>query len=80
LIGGHTRIHVDTIVTKAVNTIYTDKYEVTISDNYIKIDCENHSLFDWENFTDTQISKMDAGALKWWRVWKPIILALTKAY
>ena len=38
------------------------------------IGCKSHSIEDWKNFTDEQISKMDSGALDWWKVWKPILM------
>jgi hypothetical protein len=68
------------LVTKAVNTITTNKYIITIADNYMKIGCRNHSIKDWEAFTDEQIADMDTGALAWWKVWKPIIFAIINAY
>jgi carbonic anhydrase/acetyltransferase-like protein (isoleucine patch superfamily) len=79
-VNGYLHVHGDTIVTKTVNIIYTNKYEVTFFDNYIKIGCKMHSINDWEAFTDAQISKMSYSALKWWKVWKPIIFAITNAY
>jgi predicted acyltransferase (DUF342 family) len=79
-ITGNIQVYGDAIVTKVVNTIFTDEYDITITDNFIAIGCKNHSIEDWESFTDEQINDMDTEALKWWRVWKPIIFAITKAY
>jgi carbonic anhydrase/acetyltransferase-like protein (isoleucine patch superfamily) len=79
-ITGNIQIYGGAIVTKAVNTIFTDQYNITITDNYLTIGCENHPIEDWEAFTDAQISKMDTEALKWWKVWKPIIFTIIKAY
>jgi carbonic anhydrase/acetyltransferase-like protein (isoleucine patch superfamily) len=68
------------VVTKAVNTIHTDKYIITITDNYLKIGCQNHPIDVWEAFTDEQIADLEVGALDWWRVWKPIIFTIINAY
>jgi carbonic anhydrase/acetyltransferase-like protein (isoleucine patch superfamily) len=80
LVKGNTHVWGNAEVTKAVITIHTDAYNITITDNYITIGFENHPIADWETFTDDEISKMDAGALDWWRVWKPIIFAIINAY
>ena len=46
----------------------------------LQISCERHTTEEWENFADTKIERMGAAAaLKWWRVWKPIVLAAAYA-
>ncbi|MCI4437525.1 MAG: hypothetical protein JHC33_12020, partial [Ignisphaera sp.] len=80
VVSGNAQLYGDAICTKSTNVIFTNKYAVTISDNFIKIGCKNHSIADWYSFTDEEISKMDCGALTWWRTWKPIIFAIIDAY
>jgi carbonic anhydrase/acetyltransferase-like protein (isoleucine patch superfamily) len=80
LVKGKAQVYGNAIATKAVNTMHTDAYNITIIDNYITIGFENHPIADWEAFTDEQIADMDTGALAWWKVWKPIIFAIINAY
>jgi hypothetical protein len=56
------------------------KYWVLILEKQIKIGCEIHKAEDWEKFDDDQISKMDDGAIEWWKIYKTIILGLWKEY
>jgi carbonic anhydrase/acetyltransferase-like protein (isoleucine patch superfamily) len=78
-ISGYACVCDGAIVTKPVNIISTADYDITISDNYMKIGRENYPIADWESFTDEQISKMTYCALDWWKVWKPILMAIIKA-
>ena len=39
----------------------------------MQIGCQNHEIQEWWKFTDDKIHAMDVNALKWWRVWKPIL-------
>ena len=48
---------------------------VCCSNGQVAIGCEQHSIGEWINFTDEEISDMDSGALEWWRGHKTIILA-----
>ncbi len=64
---------------KEVKTLQLGKYDITILVG-IKIDigCQNHTITKWANFTDEEISKMDDGALEWWKEWKEVILKVAK--
>ena len=56
------------------NITSNSQYNITILPHSIKIGCEFHKKEDWWNFTDREIIEMDGkDALKWWRVWKPIL-------
>ena len=52
------------------------KYFVLIAVEKIHIGCEVHKAEEWAKFKDETISKMDRGALGWWKIWKPSIMAL----
>lgn len=54
-------------------SLQTGKYPITRTKEIMAIGCEQHSIEDWMAFDDTRIKRMDNGALKWWKVWKPII-------
>jgi carbonic anhydrase/acetyltransferase-like protein (isoleucine patch superfamily) len=79
-VHSNAELYGDAICTKVVNVIYASEYTVTISDNFIKIGCQNHLITDWYSFTDEQISRMACGALAWWKIWKPILFAIIDAY
>ncbi len=49
-------------------------YSITILVSIkIHIGCQNHTIEQWENFTDKEIARMDTGALEWWKEWKEVI-------
>ena len=55
------------------------KYFVMIIGTKIKIGCEEHTQKEWFKFTDKEISEMDGKqALKWWKIWKPILKKIIK--
>jgi hypothetical protein len=49
---------------------------VYITTGHIRIGCQAHSLNDWKNFTDDQISEMDSKALNFWKENKELIVGL----
>ena len=61
--------------------IYGLNYDVLITKQQIKIGCEIHKVEEWESFDDRRILEMDGRkALEWWRIYKPIIMALQKEH
>ena len=57
------------------------KYSVIITKQQINIGCEIHKVEEWESFDDRRILEMDGRkALEWWRIYKPIIMALQKEH
>ena len=66
---------------KEVKSLQLGKYYITILVGIkIHIGCQNHTIEQWENFTDKKISKMDMdnGAFEWWKQWKEVILKVAK--
>ena len=64
---------------KEVKSLQLGKYHTTILVGIkICIGCQDHTIEQWENFTDEEISKMDNGALDWWKKWKEFILKVAK--
>lgn len=62
-----------------VKSLQLGKYYITILVGIkIHIGCQNHTVEQWENFTDEEISKMDDAALEWWKEWKEVILKVAK--
>ena len=53
-------------------------WHITISDSLIKIGCECHTSEQWENFSDSEISKMDINALKFWNECREYIFSIAK--
>ncbi len=64
---------------KEVKSLQLGTYYITILVGIkIHIGCQAHTIEQWENFTDEEISKMDDGALEWWKQWKEVILKVAK--
>jgi len=61
-------------------TIQTVQYNIVYTNEVIQIDCEQHPISEWWDFTDRQIRSMDPGrSLKWWKTWKPILRSIIDA-
>jgi len=58
---------------KEIKTINTTKYTIVFSDEKLAIGCQQHSIEEWKEFTDDEISEMDNGALEWWNRWSAFI-------
>ena len=56
------------------------KWFVLISDTFMRIGCQRYTIEEWRNFSDEEIVKMDFGALKFWRQWKVLLLAMCDAH
>ena len=67
-------------LTKTPLQILGFKYFVLILNRQIKIGCEIHNAEKWRNFKDSEIEKMDEGALTWWKIHKEAILSLHKIH
>jgi len=52
------------------------EYNITITDEHIKIGCRLHTITEWLAFTDEEIATTNRGALKWWKQWKPVLKLL----
>ena len=57
-----------------------DLWTAYITTNNIRIGCQSHTLIEWENFTDEEISEMHPGALEYWNKNKEVIIALCKRF
>jgi len=60
--------------TTQIKSLQCEKYNIVYTHNMLYIGCKSYLIEEWENFTDSKISKMDTGALEWWKVWKQIIM------
>jgi len=61
---------------RSLRSFQIEKYMVSYTDSILNIGCQSHTIEEWGNFDDEQISNMDDGALKWWGKWKPIIFQI----
>ena len=43
------------------------RWDVMIFQDWMTISCQHHHIDDWDKFTDDEISKMDTGALEFWK-------------
>ncbi len=63
------------------HSMQLDTHMIVFNKSILCIGCQQHSIEEWEKFTDEQISEMDSGALEWWEKWKKFIfkaIELTK--
>ena len=70
----------DSIATISTLSISGQTWIITITDDKMKIGCENHTHEEWRNFTDEEISSMHKDALTWWSEWKGFILPLSEMH
>ena len=56
------------------------RWFVLISDSFLRIGCQRHSIEDWKKFSEEDIAKMDSSALAFLHKWKAPILALCDAH
>ena len=54
------------------------KYQVVLSKEKIAIGCKFFTVEEWKEFDDDKISKMDDGALEWWKQWKELVFMFHK--
>ena len=54
------------------------KYQVVLSKERIAIGCKLFTVGEWKEFDDATISRMDCGALEWWRKWKDFVFMFHK--
>ena len=58
---------------KVLACMNAGKYQVVLSKDKIAIGCKFYDIEAWMGFDDDKISRMDDGALEWWRQWKELI-------
>ena len=62
-----------------IMTIHCDTYDIAYTDKVLQIGCQRHAIKDWWKFDDSVIADMDGKtALKWRKIWKPIIETIIK--
>ena len=61
---------------KEIKTVQTDIWHVCMTANVMQIGCEQHTLIEWKNFNDDEISAMESGALEFWKNWKKLLFKI----
>jgi hypothetical protein len=64
---------------REIKSLDTGRWPVVISPHYMAIGCRQHDIDEWLEFDDDAIDAMDANALEWWRIWRPVIKAWIEA-
>ena len=59
---------------KCIKSIRTEIYSISYTASVLQIGCKNHLISEWVEFDDKKISRMDSGALEWWKKWKSTIM------
>jgi len=70
----------ESIATINTMSISGQIWDITFTDDKIKIGCQNHTHEEWQSFTDDEISKMHNDALSWWNKWKGIIIGMSSIH
>jgi len=68
------------IITIAPVTVSGLRWPITIGDKMMKIGCQTHPISKWKSFKDSYIARMDDGAVKFWEIWKELLLAMCDAH
>ena len=66
---------------REVKSAYFDRWSVVWTRSpdevdFVQIGCQRHSLAQWVSFDECEIDEMDCHALRWWREYKDLIVAL----
>ena len=65
---------------KHIKSVFCEQYPVTYTVDVMQIGCQRHNIAEWWEFDDKRILEMDGKtALKWWRIWKPILKQIIEA-
>ena len=59
-----------------IKTVQTDIWHVCMTANVMQIGCEQHTLIEWKNFNDDEISAMESRALEFWENWKKLLFKI----
>jgi hypothetical protein len=58
---------------KQIKSLQCDTWLISYTSTHLNIGCRTHTIEDWFDFSNDEISSMDNEALVWWKVWKPIL-------
>ncbi len=62
-----------------IRTLQTSRYLVVCTKDTIAIGCQQHSVKEWEEFSDATIIALDGVyALEWWNKYKDIVITLAR--
>ena len=56
------------------------RWDVLITEQYMRIGCQRHTHADWAAFDDHAIVVMDHQALRFWRQWREGLLMMCKSH
>ena len=62
-----------------IKSMQIGRYLITYTADRLQIGCKNHKIDEWWEFSDDTISRMDKGALGWWRRFKEPLRAIIAA-
>jgi uncharacterized protein YjbI with pentapeptide repeats len=68
------------LLTKTPLSLVNLRWNVLITEQYMRIGCERHAHKEWAAMDDASINRMEIGALKFWRTWKLALLELCKQH
>ena len=59
-----------------IQSMQLPRYKISWNNEILNIGCETHTIQEWKDFDDETISRMDDGALEWWRLYKEPIMTI----
>jgi len=59
-----------------VKSMQIEEYSIVYTSYRLFIGCKSFSFDEWKEFSDAEISRMDSGALEWWKKWKDTIFKI----
>lgn len=60
--------------------LYDYQWFISLMNDKIRIGCKCHTIEEWENFSSSEIARMEFDALDFWKVYKEGILTLAKSF
>ncbi len=56
-----------------ITSMQLDKWPIVFTNQDLFIGCQKHTIDEWFNFSDGEITNMSYGAIEWWGKWKDFI-------
>ncbi len=56
-----------------IMSMQLDRWPIVFTNQDLFIGCQKHTIDEWFNFSDGEITNMSYGAIEWWGKWKDFI-------
>ena len=79
-ISGDVHLYGDFTVHRTPIAIDGTRWKILLVGNHIRIGCQQHTIAEWQSFTDEQIEYMRRGASHWWKLNRSWILEAARTH